>query len=411
MISAYTETSESRDAGFRGWIFYDGDCAFCTGLVKRFGPSLLKHGYRKAQLQTPWVRERLGFCDAALLTEMHLLTACDELYGGADALIQITTTVWWAKPFALLARLPGLHALLHAGYRSFAGRRHCLAGGCSVNRPHRWLKWLGLAILPLLALLFTDDHAPWIMMWSLALGVGVGCKWLTFSNVNWHQVSFRRTLAYLFAWPGMDPRPFFKNEREAIRTGLISGGLCIISGAVLLWIIARHMSADLLIGWVGMIALVLLLHFGAFRLLAYAWRRVGVAVAPIMKAPLAAGSVSEFWARRWNIAFHQLTHEFVFRPLHKQVGAPMALVAGFLASGLVHDLVISVPARAGYGLPTAYFLLQAIAVLLERRINLHGGWRGRVFLIFATFLPAFFLFHPPFIHRVFLPFMRGIGAL
>lgn len=413
MISAYTETSEVRDAEPKNWVLFDGDCSFCTGLAKRYGPWLLKHGYRMAPLQAAWVRERLGLTEGALFTEMRLLTSDGKLYGGADALIAIARTIWWAKPLALLARLPGVHAPLQATYRRLAARRHCLSSACGVGtgtaRPRRSVKWLGFLTLPPAALVLTHNQPAWIMMWSVALAIGVGCKWLTFLHADSSRVGFGRSFGYLFAWPGMDPRPFLdKNTLKGGQLTVTSGIFCTIIGAVLLWGLARHLRAELFTGWVGMAGLVLLLHFGIFRLLACAWQNSGVAVSPIMNAPLAAKSVSEFWGRRWNIAFHQLAHEFVFRPLRARLGASPALVTGFLASGLVHDLVISVPARAGYGLPTAYFLLQALAVLVERS---GFGWRSRVFLISATFLPAFFLFHPAFIHRVFLPFMRAIGAL
>ena len=83
-------------------------------------------------------------------------------------------------------------------------------------------------------------------------------------------------------------------------------------------------------------------------------------------------------------------------------------MAAFFISGLIHELVISLPAGAGYGLPTAYFLLQGIGILTERVLP---RIRGRIFTILITAVPAFWLFHPPFVRIVFLPFMKAIGAL
>jgi alginate O-acetyltransferase complex protein AlgI len=164
-----------------------------------------------------------------------------------------------------------------------------------------------------------------------------------------------------------------------------------------------------------MVGVVLLLHFGLFRLLALAWRAAGVHATPLMRAPLLSRSLGEFWGRRWNTAFHELTTAFVFNPLRRAVGVRAAILLAFLASGLLHDLLISVPARGGYGLPTLYFLLQGAGVLFERtkiarQLGLGRGIRGWLFMLLVTAGPAFWLFHPPFIHRVILPMLHAIGA-
>ena len=104
---------------------------------------------------------------------------------------------------------------------------------------------------------------------------------------------------------------------------------------------------------------------------------------PIMREPIKSVSLADFWGRRWNGAFHQLAHELAFRPLLRKCGPAWATLTVFLISGLVHDLLISMPARGGYGLPTAYFLIQGLGVIFERtpwarKIGLGCGWRGSV---------------------------------
>src|SRR5262249_42078915 len=113
-------------------------------------------------------------------------------------------------------------------------------------------------------------------------------------------------------------------------------------------------------GWTGMTGFILLLHFGVFHILSMLWRRAGVAATPLMQNPLKARSVTEFWGARWNTAFNRIAFDFAYRPLRRRSTPFTAMLLVFGLSGLIHELVISVPARAGYGLPTAYFLIQGL---------------------------------------------------
>lgn len=189
-------------------------------------------------------------------------------------------------------------------------------------------------------------------------------------------------------------------------------------GGALLWLIARRLPSNvpLVRGWLGLLGLALLLHFGSFDLIALGWQSLGVRAEPIMQRPASSRSLAEFWGRRWNLGFRQLSHDFVFRPLYSRVGLAAATLLVFFISGLIHELVISVPARGGYGLPTAYFVLQGLGVIFERSrtgrfLCLSRGVRGWVFTALVTAGPVYFLFHPPFIFRVVLPFMKAIRAL
>lgn len=168
-------------------------------------------------------------------------------------------------------------------------------------------------------------------------------------------------------------------------------------------------------GWVGMVGVVLLLHFGLFHLLSALWRALGINARPIMRSPAGATSLSGFWGEDWNAAFSDLMHGGVFKPLTKSVGRWGALLLVFLISATLHELVISVPARGGYGLPTAYFVLQGLALLFERskrgqNLGLGSGVKGWCFVALVAGVPAFWLFHPIFIHHVILPMLHAIGA-
>jgi alginate O-acetyltransferase complex protein AlgI len=189
-------------------------------------------------------------------------------------------------------------------------------------------------------------------------------------------------------------------------------------GFVLLWVLARRVPAELplLRGWTGLFGLIFLLHFGSFHLIALFWQAMGINAQPIMSKPILSRSLSEFWGQRWNLGFRQLAHEFIFVPFHRRLGVATTGFLVFILSGLIHDLVISVPARAGYGLPTAYFAIQGFGVATERsalgrRLGLHDGAPGRIFAFVLTAGPAFWLFHPAFVLRVILPFMKAVHSL
>jgi alginate O-acetyltransferase complex protein AlgI len=226
-------------------------------------------------------------------------------------------------------------------------------------------------------------------------------------------------LAYCLFWPGMDARAFCHGKPAhppRAREWMLAGAKSLAGGAGL-WIGARQFRASqpLLAGWVGMMGIVFLLHFGFFHLLSLLWRAIGVDAKPIMRFPCAAASLANFWGGRWNAAFTDLVHRHGFKPLARRYGAPLALVMVFGISGLLHETVISLPARGGYGWPTAYFLAQSAGLLAERSdfgrcIGLGRGWMGWCFVMLVAGFPAFFLFHPIFVRNVILPMLHAIGA-
>jgi hypothetical protein len=285
-----------------------------------------------------------------------------------------------------------------------------------------WRGWLPAVALPAAALLLTPrDWPPWALTWLLTVAIFVGVKWLTWRRTPASRASRWRHLGYLVAWPGLDaaaflsPDPLPQAQRPTAAEWLRAARNLVL-GAALFWG-ARWLpeGQPLVIGWVGLVGLGLMLHFGALDLLSCGWRAAGVHAQPLMKRPAAATSVSEFWGRRWNTAFRDLAYRFLFRPLTARLGPGWGLFVGFLFSGLVHELVISVPAGAGYGLPTMFFLVQVAGIALERSPagrarGLGRGWRGWLFLALVLLGPALALFHPPFLERVVVPFMEALGA-
>jgi len=417
MISELTEITERAEAvPFRGWIFFDEDCSFCRDLALRFEHLFAKRGFYFEPLQGQWVQDRLNLTREQALEEMRVLTAEGEAFGGADAVIFLARQVWWAAPFRAIARIRPIHALLDRGYRWIAAHRTCAINrAASPPLPAR-TRWLALALLPVLALATKTVLPAWAFMWAMAFAIFFGCKWLTLGlamNQRARVCPFRTT-AYLFAWPGMDAARFLSPDLAPslpILTLLKNAAVALIRillGAFLLFAVARQIHEPIFAAWIGMTGMILMLHFGVFALLSLGWRALRLDAAPIMDAPLRSRSVAEFWGRRWNGAFNDLALGLVFRPMARRAGVTAATLTAFGVSGLIHELVISLPAGAGYGLPTGYFLLQGLAVLAQRKTAVLRGW---LFTILAIAGPAFWLFHPPFVRRVIVPFMHAMGAL
>jgi predicted DCC family thiol-disulfide oxidoreductase YuxK len=122
-----------RDETKRGWIFYDGECSLCTATASRFSSQLNHHHFNLAPLQSPWAQKRLGLKPGAPLAEIKLLAADGNIFGGADALLQIVKKIWWARPLFALAQFPGVIFFLRAAYRCVATNRLYLSGLCGFH--------------------------------------------------------------------------------------------------------------------------------------------------------------------------------------------------------------------------------------------------------------------------------------
>ncbi len=423
MLTENTINAEFNEA--RGWIFYDADCVLCVRIMRRVRRLFETRGFHWLPLQSPGAAARLGVNEIAFATRMHVLTQRGGVFHNADALGILCRSVWWLWPLGVLLLVPGFRGLARLGYDWIARHRYCLGGQCA-RRPVKQrsagvVTWIPAVLLPILAWLCTRHLPAWLVMWALAFALFAGCKWATCweafrAGLN---PSGKRILGYIFVWPGMNAQTFFDESKAfVVASNAWAWGLAnLIGGAALVWGIVPQLidAKPMLAGWLGMFGLALMLHFGLFALLAWAWRRVGVNATPIMQTPVAATSLSEFWGTRWNTAFHQLANRYVFRPLARRVGVRMAAMVVFLTSGLIHDLVISVPAHAGYGLPTLYFAIQGLGVRFERtgiarKLGLGNGLAGWLFTMAVTVGPAALLFHPKFVHHVIVPFLRALGA-
>lgn len=282
-----------------------------------------------------------------------------------------------------------------------------------------WLWGSALLLIGILAELSSLPGHVKMCLVALSVFVVLKCESLRAFVATERTVSVQEKLLWFAAWPGFDARSFITRQTTI---GPARGewyftwfkvliGLSLWLGVAPVLLPHSTMAA----GWAAMIGIVVTLHFGLLHLVALFWRARGRDVTPIMNAPIVSESLSEFWGRRWNVAFRDFAHYSVFKPAARKWSAATATWVSFVFSGLVHELAISIPAGGGYGLPLAYFLLQGIGVWLERTlsrrgITVRGGLRGWSFAALFLIPCAVFLFHPPFVRNVILPLIPS-GAL
>ena len=228
-------------------------------------------------------------------------------------------------------------------------------------------------------------------------------------------LSIGRWLGFAALWPGMRPGPFARRAQAPLPGAgqlLLGGsarlltGLALVVGARLCWALT---SSRLLATPPLLIGISLIVHFGAFDILTAAWRWRGVDCQRLFRAPLRSTNLREFWGRRWNLAFSEMTAIAIYQPLVRIGGRRPALAASFLGSGLLHELAISVPVRAGYGLPLAYFMIHGVLMTVEARLAKANRpidrvpWIGRVWTLTWLLVPLPILFHRPFLAGVVWP--------
>jgi len=251
----------------------------------------------------------------------------------------------------------------------------------------RCVLWLGmLTVLASVHVLHLTDP-PFARMIVICSVLLICMKGIVLAEWGGY-LTWPRWFIFTFLWFGMEPTAFTAKKRKLKwKKDALIGLSCLLVGLALSVVVANSETTVILMMFVP---LSIAFHYGALRLLAAFWRLQGVAVRPLFRNPLACRGLADFWSKRWNLSFSQMMARAVQRPLTPRLGKRGALFVVFLASGLLHELAITVPVQAGYGLPTLYFILHGIFVLLEK-----DHWplwlkRGIALILVAAPLPILF---------------------
>lgn len=313
--------------------------------------------------------------------------------------------------------LPGyLFALTVGGYFLPCVRSKRLA---------RFIAWMIALITVFISAVLTSGESPLIRMFVIVFFQLTSMKVIVMveSYSGRNGLTFFQWLAFSLGWFGMRPLLFEKLPGPSLpyRTLLIKGLVRIAMGIALVyaftlfnsWSVGSKIFLSQLILLVG---LSLILHFGILNISTAMWRRSGIDVSELFRSPYRARSLKEFWGKRWNLAFSEMTALIAFRPLKEKIGSDKAVALSFLLSGLLHEIAISLPVEAGYGLPILYFLIHALAMQLESKSVLiqklirHRVW-SHVWVMALLILPMPLLFHQPFIDGVLKPVATSIAGV
>lgn len=252
--------------------------------------------------------------------------------------------------------------------------------------------WIILAALMTGAdALLADQDAIVRMVGICGLLLG-GMKGLVYAEwARDDRLPFWNYCVFAFLWFGMDPGSF-KSRRAGLewKDDVRIGSVLMLAGTLGAWLVWAMEWRQILVMFVPMS---LGFHFGALRVLKGGMRAAGFPVRTLFPNVLEARGIGDFWSRRWNVGYSQMMQRLVGRQVETRAGAEAGLMAVFVMSGLLHELAITLPVRSGFGLPTVYFTLHGILVLLEKR---RGRPFGKIPALLAVAVPLALLFPPDF---------------
>jgi hypothetical protein len=101
------------------------------------------------------------------------------------------------------------------------------------------------------------------------------------------------------------------------------------------------------------------------------YRLAGIVLPRINDAPIRSTTLGEFWGRRWNRVVAGWLRDYLFFPLARRRKATLGICAAFGGSTILHFWIAWVPLDVEGGLLMAsFFVVQGVALLLERRIGI-----------------------------------------
>ena len=279
-----------------------------------------------------------------------------------------------------------------------------------IPRPILWL--IPAAILFGVDRMHSDTHVilRMVVICTTLLALMKGIVYAEWRRQTGDQIggslSWPRWMMFSALWFGMDPAAWQGKRRKLNwKHDFYTGLTCMLVGWVVCILLVKLEVYYLVAVFIPMS---LAFHFGALRLLTAFWRRCGFPVRPLFRNPLVSNGLADFWSARWNISFSQMMARSVRRPLVGRLGQKGSIFAVFIASGILHELAITVPVQEGYGRPFVYFLLHGVIVLIEK--DSWPIWLKKLITLTMVVVPLPLLFPEKFTHEIILPCLSFAGG-
>jgi len=291
-----------------------------------------------------------------------------------------------------------------------------------------FLAWPNLLFFLILTATLFFKATPILKMFAL-IAITLNAMKIVVTVNSYNDTAFRlgffQWLVFTAGWVGMRLQSFKGLGGLAVPGAmrlLLTGLSRVLLGFVFL--AAAHLAVKLFVAapvifvlTTGLIltGLSFILHFGLLSITAGFWRLFGADTYPLFRQPFKSNTLSEFWGRRWNLAFIEMLSIAVLRPLKAKIGGTTAVLVSFLFSGLMHEVAITLPVNAGFGMPTLYFTIQGFAVIAEKKMEkgnisvLKNKLFAKLWVLFWLIMPIHFLFPNPFIKQIVWP-LAGLNV-
>jgi hypothetical protein len=258
-----------------------------------------------------------------------------------------------------------------------------------------------VATLACVAFAAFGDAEPWLRGAAAVYANALLGKILALGRPTARAMSPPRGLAYLFLHPGLDPDLSGVRDRSADRRrGAVEaarGAVELVGAVAVAGLCARFGILDagpFPAAWSRAASFVLLLD-GFFRLARGVLEASGYSSESVFRDPWKMSDLAEFWSRRWNRFVATTLAVEVYGPVRRRAGRVAAVLATFLVSGVIHEVIFDLPAPGSGGRWTAFFLIQGIAILAlstlpDRSRAARFGQRLAAWAVLLASAPLFF---------------------